>query len=211
MAEQALNLYPVKLGVLTNLDKASETYGVGCTYRGLFNLLSDAARSDDWFSESYEFTRIFNWKPERAKPPLVENPYNNGARSVVRDRSGKISSPTLDEITSNFSMEEDLITGLYEHDIDVVLVYHCESFFDYAIELFQEYHCGLIEFSSNLKKSVHSPETSESNLFYSKFHGLLDNPGFMQTVLAGREDRLQKRLEADSTIENLNKYLRTQH
>ena len=53
------NLYPVKLGVVTNLDEAFENYGVGWNPKGLFNLLSDAVRYDALFSESYEFTPDF--------------------------------------------------------------------------------------------------------------------------------------------------------
>ena len=223
MAGQALDRYLIKLGVLTNLDNASENYGVGWNARGLFNLLSDAARYDRRFAKRYEFTRIFNWKPEKSDLPVANKPYNSDARSVIRDDDGNRSILTLEQITSNFSGEEDLMDGLYEHDIDVVLAYYCQPFSPHSSRpLSKEYNLRIVDFNPldflNLENRYNpgrqhsecSPEEAEKGMFYSALDRFLVHEHFMKSMDVGRDVRLQKRLEVDSTIEDIHAHLRMQ-
>ena len=220
--EPARNFYPdtrIKLGVLTNLDEAFRNYGVGWNKQGLFNLLSDAARYDVPFSEAYEFTRIFNWNPHHANLP-AEKPYNSGAHSIIRDGDGSVSFPALEQITSRFSGEDDLMTGLYQHDIDVVLTYYCQPFSPHSSPMLsREYNLRIVDLNPlnflDFKNLYHpdkensecSPEEAEKGIFYSALARFLSHEGFMGSMRLGRENRLQQRLEVTSTIDDIHNYL----
>ena len=218
--EQRDDFYPVKLGVLTNLSDAFENYGVGWNKQGLFNLLSDAVRHDVPFSEAYEFTRIFNYLPRHASPFFAEKPYNDDAHSIIRDGDGSVSFPALEQITSRFSGEDDLMTGLYQHDIDVVLAYYCQPFSPHSSPMLsREYNLRIVDLNPlnflDFKNLYHpdrqnsecSPEEAEKGIFYSALARFLSHEGFMGSMRLGRENRLQQRLEVKSTIDDIHNYL----
>ena len=217
------NPYPVKLGVVTNLDEAFENYGVGWNPKGLLNILSDAVRYDALFSEKYEFTRIFNWSSQYADPSHAARPYKSDARSLIRDTNASLS-PTkpLEQITSHFSTEEELMSGLDAYDIDSVIAYYSHPFsLDSARDLNSKYDIRLLIFEPSeyldLQNRYHpqkknfecTPEAAEMGTFYSLLTETLQHPDTLESVLAGRETRLEERQNrTKSTIDDINSYLR---
>ena len=216
------NPYPIKLGVVTNLDEAFENYGVGWNPKGLFNLLSDAVRYDALFSESYEFTRIFNWNSQYADPSHAARPYKSNARSLIRDTNASLPpTRSLEQITSHFSTEEELMNGLDAYDIDFVLAYYCHPFsIDSARDLNSKYDIRLLIFDPSdyldLQNRYYpqnnnfecTPETAEIGTFYSLLTETSRHPDTMGSVLIGRETRLEERQNrTKSTIDDINNYL----